>query len=111
MHGYTYDLGTPSSSQELFTTTTKRIREYVARELRDAGDFGTGLSELSLPHLTEPDPPADMADVVAMERYKMNLKTFIDRQNQRRANTEKVFFIIFGQCAQSVRDRLEADPT
>ena len=52
--GHVYELGAPNSAQNLFTTTTKEIAEYAAREYTDAGDFGSGLVNLTLPTLTPP---------------------------------------------------------
>ena len=41
-----YDSGLPNSSQDLFTTTTKCIGEYVAKTYEHAGEFRTGLLAL-----------------------------------------------------------------
>ena len=36
---HVYDVGMPRSSQDLFTSTTKEIAEYVAREYHNAGEY------------------------------------------------------------------------
>ena len=55
-----YDCGLPNSSQDLFTTTTERIGEYVAKTYDHAEEFWTGLMNLSFPILEKPcDPGKD----------------------------------------------------
>ena len=44
-----YDSGLPNSSQDLFTTTTERLGEYVAKTYDHAGEFRMGLMNLSFP--------------------------------------------------------------
>ena len=49
-----YDSGLPNSSQDLFTTTTEQIGEYVAKTYEHEGDFCTRLAALSFPPLKKP---------------------------------------------------------
>ena len=52
-----YNSGLPNSSQDLFTTTTEQIGEYVAKTYEHAGEFRTGLMNLSFPILEKPRDP------------------------------------------------------
>ena len=88
----------------------KEIAEYAAREYTDAGDFGSGLVNLTLPTLTPPQRP-DPTDLLALEEFRIDFKLFKEKERSHKANTEKVFFLVLGQCSQSVRDRLEGSPT
>ena len=55
-----YDSGLPNSTQDLFTTTTERLGEYVVKTYDHAGEFHTGLMNLSFPPLKKPlDPGKD----------------------------------------------------
>ena len=47
------------SGKDTFAKTTREIAEYVGREFDDAGEFRTGMVEMSLAALIEPAPPDD----------------------------------------------------
>ena len=89
---------------------TKEIAEYAAREYTDARDFGSGLVNLTLPTLTPPQRP-DPTDLLALEEFRIDFKLFKEKERSHKANTKKVFFLVLGQCSQSVRDWLEGSPT
>ena len=105
--GHIYDVGAPNSAQDLFANTTREIAECAAREHTNAGEFGSGLPVLQLPATTRPARPA-ANDPIAFEEWKIELKEFKDKEQRRKTNEEKVFFLILGQCSDALRDRLES---
>ena len=75
----------------------------MAREHTDAADFGSRLAELDLPvliALVHPDPN----DIAALEECCIDLKMHKEKECTRKANTEKVFFLVLGQCSRAVHD-------
>jgi hypothetical protein len=54
LKGSVYDV---VSGKDTFAKTTREIAEHVRREFDDAGEFRTGMVEMSLPTLVEPAPP------------------------------------------------------
>ena len=65
-----YDSGLPNSSQDLFTTTTERLGEYVAKTYDHAGEFRTGLMNLSFPSLKKPANPGKDPTFAQQQEYK-----------------------------------------
>lgn len=90
LEGFIYDIGAPNSAQDLFTTTTREIAEYVAREYQNASKFGTGLPNLQLPTLLPPARPAD-GNQAAIKEYQLDLKEYKEKVCNRATNTGKVF--------------------
>ena len=65
-----YDCGLPNSSQDLFTTTTERIGEYVAKTYEHVGEFQTGLMNLSFPILEKPRDPGKYPTFTQQQEFK-----------------------------------------
>ena len=65
-----YDSGLPNSSQDLFTTTTEQIGEYVAKTYEHAGEFCTRLMNLSFPALEKPRDPGKDPTFAQQQEYK-----------------------------------------
>ena len=65
-----YDSGLPNSSQDLFTTTTERIGEYVGKTYEHAGKFRTVLMALSFPILEKPPDPGKDPTFTQQQEYK-----------------------------------------
>lgn len=107
---YVYDVGLPNGNQDLFTTTTREIAEYVAQEYESAGEFRLGLITQEMEHVTLPDPPGANATLAQLELYKLELKEARDKLRHRERNIGKVFPLILGQCSRTIRDRLESSP-
>ena len=107
---FVYDDGFIDSSQDMFATTTKEIAEYIGRTYDKAGELRTGLVDLELPRLVAPTDPNPNAGVAEIERYKILLRQYMDREVKREENLQKAFALILGQCSQTVRDRLEGRP-
>ena len=115
---HVYDTSThKGSGTELFTKTTRSIAEYVAAEYKDAGEFRLALPNLEFEPLIEPveqmsgvsvdgDPVMTRRD----ERiWDLQYQQYLKDLNSRKKNMGKVFALILGQCATSVRDKIEAD--
>ena len=76
LKGFVYDATTGSTSrQDLWATVTEAIGEYVAVHYTDAGDYRTGLPDLSLPTLEEPALPTADASTVAIKIWDCLLYT------------------------------------
>jgi len=104
------DAGPPGGNQDLFANTTREIAECVAREHANAGEFRLGMTDMALPVLQPPTPPADTnAGLAEIEMCKLDLKDHHEKVKHRAANMQKIFSLVLGQCSRTIRDRLEAD--
>jgi hypothetical protein len=102
----TYDV--TGAGRDTFIKTTREIAEYIGRTYEDAGEFRTGMVELSLPDLVEPEPPKDEKSFVQAERWKQALRRFEDQKRIRNKNTNQAFALVLGQCSQAICNRMEA---
>ena len=104
-----YDSGLPNSSQDLFTTTTERIGEYVAKTYEHAGEFRTGLTNLSFPHLEKPRDPGKDPTFAQQQEYKSEYENWNKAKQRRTHNMQQVFVLILGQCSDTIKNRICSD--
>ena len=100
---FVYDTGITDDSKELFKNTTREIAEYVSRNYDKAGEFRLALIQMELPAITEPAAPAHDAGLAVVERYKLDLRMFMDKSRHREENLGKIFPLILGQCSRTIR--------
>ena len=120
---YVYDVGQPTSNQELYSTTTKKIAEYIARTYDRAGEFRNALINLKFEPLDRPkldsfatlkEDPTDktkktkVIDDESKELWKDALKTYSKKQDARDVNEGKAFALILGQCSDMIRSKMES---
>jgi hypothetical protein len=96
------------AGKDTFLKTTREIAEYVGRTFDDAGEFQTGLVEMSLPELIEPAEPSKEASFGQVEKWKIAIKQHENQVASRKKNTERVDALVLGQCSQALSNRLEA---
>jgi hypothetical protein len=89
------------SGKDTFAKTTREIAEYVGREFDNAGEFRTGMVEMSLPTLVEPAPP-DANDIISFERWKIAMRTYEKKMEARIRNSHRVYALLIGQCSQAL---------
>ncbi|KAL7565784.1 hypothetical protein ACA910_015565 [Epithemia clementina (nom. ined.)] len=111
LEGVIYDIAASQSNQDLYTTATKEIAEYVAREYDQAGEFRLGLINLKLPALTPLTAQDSDASLAGIEVYKMDLKEYRDKARKRVVIMAKLYALILGQRSQAIRDQIEAAQT
>ena len=63
----------------------------MGREYSDAGEYRLAMINLNLPALLEPQPPADVANMMAVEIWKMARCTYTTRRWRRVTATSNEF--------------------
>ena len=111
LEGHIYDVGLPSTSQDLFSKTTKAIGEYVSCEFDNAGEFRLGMEQLKLPNLVEPPDPGKDPTHKELELFKIKLKDYEYDTWKRKLAMQRIFPVVLGQCSDEIRDRVEASPS
>ena len=101
-----YDSGLPNSSQDLFTTTTERIGEYVAKTYEHVGEFRTGLMNLSFPALEKPRDPGKDPTFAQQQEYNSEYVNWNKAKQRRTHNMQRVFALILGQCSDTIKNRI-----
>lgn len=104
LKGFTYQFGTQDQG-DLYIKTTEAITEYIGRH------YPTNMVQLmegvEAPP-TEPTPPADLKDSLAMENYKQDRSHWLKKLDQYEENKGKVFNTIKSQCSASMKAKLES---
>jgi hypothetical protein len=65
-----------TARKDTFLKTTRKIAEYVGCEYSDAGEYRLAMINLNLPALVQPQLPADEANVMTVEIWKMARCTY-----------------------------------
>lgn len=104
---HVYDTSPFQASSELFTKTTTAIGEYVVRKYVGTSEFRNGLPTMTLPQLNPPTNPT-VGDAVALEIWKLDIQEYRKRVLERERNMGKIYSLILGQCAPTIRDQIEA---
>ena len=104
----TYDTTGNLTNQDLYTTTTRKIGEYVAKTFERAGEFRLGMVNLKLAAIDLPTSPSAKATTAEIEIYKIDLREAKGRLRRREENSQRIFPLLLGQCSRTIRDRMEA---
>ena len=92
-----YDV--PKGNQaDSFQKTTKEIGLYIARTLKNAGEYCLGLANLELPEIQEPDEPEKDATAAKIKKWEFKLKEYFNKKKCRKHNQASVYAIVNGQC-------------
>jgi hypothetical protein len=78
LKAYVYDVSPGKSGFETFAKTTIEIGQYIARTIKEAGEFRTAMDpdNLGFATLTAPADPIDPTNVMQMERWKVEYKEY-----------------------------------
>ncbi|KAG7352856.1 reverse transcriptase RNA-dependent DNA polymerase [Nitzschia inconspicua] len=108
---YVYDIGDKKESAENFNRITMKIANYIATNVKDAGEFRRAFKpdvlkfeELVIPTLTE----KQKQDTTLVDIWRIDLKECREKMRAREEAKKQAFSIILGQCSMAVTDRLES---
>jgi hypothetical protein len=107
---YVYDYLTPSQAAKDYKTTTKEIGEYVGRTYEKGIEVQRIIEDGAITALAEP------ADLTSEEQksevkkaiWKKQVEAHVKRLEKRDDNVCKAYMLVFGQCSEVVRSKLEA---
>ena len=105
LNGSVYDV---TAGKDTFLKTTQKIAEYVGRKYSDAGEYHLAMINLNLPALVEPQLPADAANVMAVEIWKMARRTYNKKMEARDRNEQRNYALTLEKCSQALHNRMEA---
>jgi hypothetical protein len=106
LKGHVYDVTPGKSGFDAFAKTTHEIGEYIARTVKDAGEFRSAMDpeNLGFATLAIPPDPDDLTNVLMMERWKMVYKHYSNAAKRRTKATSQAFAIVLGQCSPTMID-------
>jgi hypothetical protein len=107
---YVYDYLTPSQAAKDYKITTKEIAEYVGRTYEKGVEVQRIIEDGVIKALDEP------ANLTAEEEksevkkaiWKKQIEAHVKRIEKRDDNVCKAYMLVFGQCSEVVRSKLES---
>lgn len=107
LKGYIYDCS-DSRQADQFTKTTKEIQEYVGRTFRGGGDARLIFDNLTLPVIPEPDDPPEGATLTKRRIWEKEVDEYVKQVALLKHNVKIIYSLVWGQCTDIMRQRLEA---
>ena len=107
LKGYIFDCA-DSRQADQFMKTTKEIAEYVGSTYRHGGDARRMIETLEKPILSLPPDPPDDASRSAVRLWEKRVDEVAKREAFIQENLKTIFSIVWGQCSDIMRQKLEA---
>jgi hypothetical protein len=95
-----------NAGKDTFLKTTRKIAEYVGRVYTDAGEYRLAMINLDLAPLVEPALPADNANAMVIEIWKMSRRTHDKKIEALDRNEQGICSLTLGQCSKALRNRM-----
>ncbi len=107
LKGRVYDCSDARQS-DLFTRTTKEVAEYVGRTYKYSGNIRLVVKNMALPTLLAPVDPLEGASQTEERIWEKNVDEFVRQGNYLSENVKTLYSLIWGQCTDIMRQKLEA---
>lgn len=109
LKGFVYDCSDIKQT-DLFVKTNKMVAGHVGRTYKYGADIRSVVDNFELPTLVPPvDPPAGATRT--QERiWEKQVDEFCKREAQLRENVKTLFSLVWGQCTDIMRQKLDALP-
>jgi Reverse transcriptase (RNA-dependent DNA polymerase)/Zinc knuckle len=109
LRGHIYDCSDAQSHQtDQFIKTTRMISLYVGRTMKYGGDVKVAVENIKMPAIEMPADPAANASKGAVRLWEKELDEYAKRMSYLRENLKSVYAIVYGQCTDIVRQKIEA---
>ena len=109
LKGHIYDCSDTRQS-DTFIKTTKEIAEYVGRTFKKGSDARLAIENLVLPTLTVPTAPDDETDRTLVKIWEKEIDEYVKRKICLADNMQTVYSLVWGQCTDIMRQKIEALP-
>ena len=107
LKGYIYDCS-DSRQADQFAKTTKEIAEFVGRTYKYGGDARLAIENLEIPVFPEPDDPPAGASKTKERIWEKLVDEHVKRQIYMTENVKTIYSLVWGQCSDIMRQKLEA---
>ena len=92
----------------MYAKTTREIGEYVGRTYKYGADIRRAIETLAVPTLTEPMDPPTEATRSQIRIWEKRIDEFVKKETHLEENIKTVYSLIFGQCTEAIRAKLES---
>mmetsp|Transcript_36995 Transcript_36995/g.52267 ORF Transcript_36995/g.52267 Transcript_36995/m.52267 type:complete len:1117 (-) Transcript_36995:618-3968(-) len=98
---------TSNRHDDMFTTTTKEIANYVGRTFTLGGYMKSAIESLSTPTLTLPEEPGPNPTMTERRIWDEKIKLHVKREMVLEEGIQKLYSVVWGQCTDAMQARLE----
>jgi hypothetical protein len=88
--------------------TTKEIAEYAGRTFKKEDDVRLAIENLSLPTLVLPADPVDDTNKRLNRIWEKEVDEYVKRKTYLEDNMKTVYSLVWGQCTDMTRQKLES---
>ena len=110
LKGHIYDCSDVRQSDQ-YTKTTKEIAEYVGRTYKYGGDLRLAVETLQVPVFDVPTDPPDTATRSEIRIWEKTIDEHVKKKTHLSENNKTLFSLVWGQCTDIMRQKLEAHGT
>jgi hypothetical protein len=110
LKGHIYDCSDARQS-DIFVKTTKEIAKYVGETFKKGSNARLAIKNRSLPALTIPKDPANDKSKTLTRIWEKEVDEYVKRKTYLANNMQTVYSLVWGQCTNVMRQKLEALPT
>ena len=110
LKGNIYDCS-DSKQADLFIKTTKVIAEYVGRTYKYGGDVMHAIEKLEVPVFTQPVEPIATATKTELRIWEKEVDEYMYRKTRLRENIKSLYALVWGQCSDIMRQKVEGMDT
>jgi len=107
LKGHIYDTSDARQSDQ-FIKTTREISEHVGRTYKYGGDIRLAVENLSLPTIAQPADPPEDAGRTTIRIWERSVDEHVKRLTGLEENVKSLFSLVWGQCSDVVRQKVEA---
>jgi hypothetical protein len=105
-----YD-GSDANQSDTYTQTTKEIAEYAGSNYGYGGGIRITIENLTIVTLTQPTDLSADAGTAATCIWEEKLDEFMKRANYVEQNLQTIYSLVWGQCMEAMRQRIEGSDT
>jgi hypothetical protein len=107
LRGNVYDCSDARQS-DVFVKTTKEISEYAGSNFKYGSDVRLAIENLEMQVMVEPTDPTAAATMTQLRIWEKRVDEHVKRQSYLVENMKTVYSLVWGQCIDVMRQRLEA---
>jgi hypothetical protein len=107
LKGYIYDCS-DSRQSDVFVITTREISEYVGSNFKYGSDVRLVIENLAMPAMPEPADPTAAATMTQLRIWEKSVDEHVKRKTYLVENMKTVYSLVWGQCTDVMRTKLEA---
>jgi hypothetical protein len=107
LKGHIYDCSDARQSN-IFAKTTKEIVKYVGQTFKKGSDARLAIENLSMPVLVLPADPADNKNKTLKRIWEKEVDEYVERKTYLADNVQTMYSLVWGQCTDVMRQKVEA---